>query len=69
MDELPIIGDKAKQAAMQVALEANLRRFLDQAIGIINEAQGGTIPEEDAFKELDSLYEQYAKAIVTDFIQ
>jgi len=64
---LPIIGDKNRKAAMQLALEANLRRFLDQAIGIINESQDGKIPEEEAFKELGSMYENYARAIVEDF--
>ena len=57
---------KAEYHARLAATAGNLRRFLDQSIGIIQLAQKGEMPEEDAFMELDGMYESWAKLLVDD---
>lgn len=45
---------------------SNLKRHFNEALGIVQSAQKGEIPEEDAFLKLDKLDEDWAKAIVDD---
>lgn len=60
------IGEQTAYEAKLVSTEANLRRFVDQVIGVINEHSEGNIPEEAALAEVNSMYHDYAKLLVDD---
>lgn len=57
---------RAEYEARLVATSTNLLRFLDQSIGIINLAQGGEMPEDEALKELADLRDSWATTLVND---
>lgn len=67
-DELPIIGDKSRRVAMEMATEANIKRAVDQVIGIIQAIGNDEMPAEDGLNEVDRIYSDYAKAIVSDLV-
>lgn len=64
--QLPIIGNKTKKDAMLVATNNNLRRLVDQVIGIINAHSVGDMTEEESLTAIDELYGNYARLIVED---
>lgn len=67
-DSLPIIGDKTRRVAMEMATGANIKKAVDQVIGVIQAIAAGDMPEEDGLNEVDKIYSDYAKAIVGDLI-
>lgn len=57
---------QAEYEARLLSTNSNLKKHFNECLGIIQGAQKGDIPEEDALNELDSMDTQWAKLIVDD---
>lgn len=67
-NKLPIIGDKSRRLAMEVATEFNIKKAVDQVIGIIQAIATDDMPEQEGLDEVDRIYSDYAKVIVKDLL-